>query len=338
MKTILLFKNPALESVTACHQGLGITADSTALSLREQRLDATAYPVSNGEYVWSQLAGPWSDATHVVLEAPFVDAPFLGKLFAAFPNKRFTLVYHSNLGFLAQDGFAGASLPLYMALESQSKNFCVAANSQKLAEAMQAATGLPFTWLPNLYHLPAQTRREREPWRAGHVLNVGLFGASRVLKNWLTATVATMIMARTLGAPVRFHVSTGRDEGAAQSRQNLQAILGLNPAVTLVSVPWLSHDDFLRYLYGLDMLLQPSFTETFNNVTADGCACGVPSVVSPAVGWAPADWIAEPDSAVSIAKVGCALMRNRNAGLEGWKALDAHNQDARLAWTQWLMA
>jgi glycosyltransferase involved in cell wall biosynthesis len=108
--------------------------------------------------------------------------------------------------------------------------------------------------------------------------------------------------------------------------------------VTLVPVPWLSHDDFVRYLYGMDLLLQPSFTETFNNVTADGCACGVPSVVSAAVGWVPQSWMAEPDSALAIANAGCALMRNRNAGLDGWKALDSYNRDARLAWTQWLMA
>ena len=48
--------------------------------------------------------------------------------------------------------------------------------------------------------------------------------------------------------------------------------------------------------------------------------------------------MAEPDSALAIANAGCALMRNRNAGLDGWKALDSYNRDARLAWTQWLMA
>jgi hypothetical protein len=338
MKTLIAFKNPAIDSPTACHQGLGITALNTAMSLRELRIEADAAPIANGENLWGRLAGPWKDYTHIVLEAPFIDSAFLERMFQQFPGKRFTIIYHSNLGFLSHDAFAGKSIPLYVALEKACPNFRLAANSLELSSAIQAATGFPFNYLPNLYHLPSQVRRTRARWQKGQVLHLGLFGAARALKNWLTAGVAAMIISRTLDAPVRFHVSHGRDEGGAATRQNLASLLAMNPQVGLVEVPWLGHDDFRRYLYGMDLLLQPSFSETFNNVTADGCFCGVPSVVSEAIDWAPNNWIAKADSAVSVAKTGCALLRDRNAPAQGWKALDNYNQAAVKAWKDWLQA
>jgi hypothetical protein len=338
MKVLIAFKHPAVESPDACHQGLGVTSLNAALSLREQRIESDALPVSGGEYLWSKLSGDWKDCTHVVLSAPFIDAPFLSKLFRQFPAKTFTLVYHSNLGFLTQDGFAGASIPLYVALEAECPNFSVAANSRELSDAIQAATGHPFRYLPNLYHLPNQVRRTREAWKSGHVLRIGLFGASRVLKNWLTAGVAAMIMSRSLPSPVELHVSAGRDEGAGSTRANLATLVAMNPAVKLVQVPWLGHDDFVRYLYGMDLLFQPSFSETFNGVTADGCSCGVPSVVSEAIDWVPANWIAKADSAVQIARTGEALLKDKKAVQNGWKALDNYNSDAIKRWQQWLKA
>lgn len=338
LKVLIVFKSPAVDSPDACHQGLGVTALNIALSLREQRTEADAFPVANGEYLWSKLNSGWADYTHVVLSAPFIDAPFLRKLFASFPNKRFALCYHSNLGFLSQDRFAGSSLPQFMDLEASSHNFTLASNSPELSRAMRMATGKAFLWLPNLYHLPSQVRRSRLPWKTGSVLHLGLFGAARALKNWLTAGVAAMIMARSLGCMTHLHVSSGRDEGSAATRECLDALLSLNLDVRLVPVPWLGHDDFLRYLYGMDLLLQPSFTETFNNVTADGCFCGVPSVVSEAIDWVPENWIAKADSAVEVASTGCALLRDKRAARNGWRALDAYNRDALRAWSDWLAA
>lgn len=337
MQALVLFKNPAVDSPGACHQGLGVTALNTAMALREQRIAADAFPISNGEYLWKQLAGPWTNYTHVVLEAPFIDAAFLTKLFNAYPSKKFTLIYHSNLGFLSQDAFAGASLPLYVDLESRCRNFTLAANSTELSAGISQATGAPFAYLPNLYHLPSQVSRSRSPWQPGHTLKIGLFGASRTLKNWLTAGAAAMILARRLWAGSELHVNSGRDEGAAATRANLKTLLGMDPdSIKLVEVPWLNHDDFLRYLYGMDLLLQPSFTETFNNVTADGCFCGVPSVVSEAIDWVPRKWIAKADSAVAVADVGMALLKDRKAAARGWKALNAYNTQALKAWGRWL--
>jgi hypothetical protein len=338
MNVLFAYKHPQADNPAACHVGMGVTAMNTAMALREDRLPADARPVANGEYLWAKLNAPsdWPAYTHVVLCAPYLDAAFLGKLVNAFPMVQFALVYHSNLGFLAVDQFAARSLTEFMEIERRSRNFRVAANSAELAQAITGSTGRDFLYLPNVYHLPAVTRRLKGQWKPPMPLHVGLFGAARVLKNWLTAAAAVMILQREIGCLVHLHLNSGRDEGAEGARTGLMALLKLNLGVQVVDVPWLSADDFRRYLYGMDLLLQPSFTESFNNVTADGCSCGVPSVVSDSIAWAPDEWKAKADSATDIASVALRVLRDRNAGSKGQKALDEHNRQAMNEWRGWL--
>jgi Glycosyl transferases group 1 len=333
---LLAFKNPLADDPSSCHVGMGVTAANTVMALREERIQADYRAVTNGEYLWAKLNDEWAHITHVVLCAPFIDAEFVGKMVRNFPLKQFVLVYHSNLGFLAVDRFAAVSLPQFMALEAICANFTVASNSPELATAITGASGHVLTHLPNLYHLPHMTRRTRTPWAAPMHLHVGLFGAARVLKNWLTAAAAVMILQRQANVEVALHVNSRRDEGAEGTRESLTALLQLNPRVRLVEVPWLPVDDFHRYIYGMDLLLQPSFTETFNNVTADGVNCGVPSVVSDAIGWAPKEWQAKADSASELAAAAWRVLADRNAAALGWKALDTHNRSALVEWGKWL--
>lgn len=334
IKVLILFKNPKTDSPTACHQGLGVTSTHLTMALRELKITTDCFPISNGEYLWTKLNSDWSTYTHIVLCAPFIDAIFLSKLFNNFHTKKFTVVYHSNLGFLSQDRFAVHSLGLYLDLENIYNNFHVASNSQILSDSIKVASGKNLIYLPNLFHLPSIVNRTQH--KLGTSLNIGLFGAARVLKNWLTAGVASMIIANSLNVNVNLHISTSRDEGAANTRENLNDLINLNPKVKIIEIPWLDHDDFVRHLYGMDLLLQPSFTETFNNVTAEGASCGIPSVVSNAITWVPDYWKAEADNALSIAKVGISLLKNKNAGKDGWKALNKYNKNASQVWLKWL--
>jgi hypothetical protein len=82
----------------------------------------------------------------------------------------------------------------------------------------------------------------------------------------------------------------------------------------------------------MHLLLQPSYTESFNVVTADGAAEGVPSVVSHAIEWAPRNWKAQVDDAGHIARVGVRLLRSRWAASLGFAALTRHNRRAMRMW------
>jgi hypothetical protein len=87
----------------------------------------------------------------------------------------------------------------------------------------------------------------------------------------------------------------------------------------------------------MNLLLQPSFTESFNMVSADGVAQGVPSVVSDAIEWVPKNWQARADDACDIANVGISLLFDPTAAAEGRVALVKHNRMALQAWTDYLV-
>jgi hypothetical protein len=82
----------------------------------------------------------------------------------------------------------------------------------------------------------------------------------------------------------------------------------------------------------MHLLMQPSYTESFNMVTADGVAEGVPSVVSEAIDWAPEHWKAMMDDVLDIARVGRYLLSDPYAQREGLDALKSHNSEGLLSW------
>jgi hypothetical protein len=86
----------------------------------------------------------------------------------------------------------------------------------------------------------------------------------------------------------------------------------------------------------MHLLIQPSYTETFNVVTADGVAEGIASVVSPAIGWVPDYWKADPESIEDIARVGTLLLNYRQTGQDGFNSLTRHNKLGTDTWINWL--
>jgi len=84
------------------------------------------------------------------------------------------------------------------------------------------------------------------------------------------------------------------------------------------------------------LLLQPSYTESFNMVTADGVAEGVPSVVSEAIDWAPEHWKAKSDDVLDIARIGRHLLSDTRAAHDGYEALQHHNCEGLKAWMGYL--
>ncbi len=338
MRTIIAFKNPKADNPQACHVGLGVTAGNAADVLVERGFQAEAIPVVDGYYLRNKLrANAWPGLTHVVFCAPYIDTPFLESLCREFRAIRFAVVFHSNVGFLQADKWAVKVMREQMELERRIPNFHLAGNCRKFCQAVQSAYGAPCTLLPNLYFLHGPIERQRALW-TGPELHIGIFGATRILKNLMTAAWASLQIGRDLNAITKIHLSTGREEGGAGVMQSVQEMCSGLSRVELIQEPWLPWLEFRRVMRRMHLLMQPSFTESFNGVTADGIAEGVPSVVSPAINWVPPSWIANPDSATEIAAAGKRLLRDRNAPRDGYRALVRHNDRSLQAWKQYLDA
>jgi hypothetical protein len=331
VKVVLAYKNFAANR-NISHIGLGVTALNTAKSLRAEGVDASVRAILSAADLRNGLRS--EPASHVVISAPWIATHDLAALSAEFPGTKFAVVCHSNLGFLQADPNAMRLLREGLELRRTTWNFRMAANCERLALWAHSAYGVPCQELPNLYHLDALP-----PPRAGYTggtLRIGAFGATRALKNLLTAAGAALALATRLRSDLEFWISSGRSEGAGSVTDAVRQMLQGVAHVKLVENGWQSWPQFRQTVRHMHLLLQPSYTESFNVVTADGVAEGVASVVSDAITWAPASWKAPVDDAGEMARVGEKLLKSRWAVRRGLAALRSHNRRGLSLWRDFL--
>lgn len=334
MSVILAYKNFAANR-NISHIGLGVAAINTAKVLRREGIKTEVWPIVSAADLRARLrATPASD---VIVSAPWIPSLELQQLSNDFPETQFAVNCHSNVGFLQADRNGMRLVRELMELEMATANVHLAGNSRRFCDWVRAAFGAPCAYLPNLYYVEGETAAR--PVFAGGTLRIGVFGATRPLKNLMSAAGAALEIARTLRVPLELWLSAGRAEGGgdgilAAVREMLQGL----PHVSLVMNGWQTWPSFRRTISHMNLLLQPSYTESFNMVTADGVAEGVPSVVSSAIDWAPHDWKANVDDVVDIARVGRRLLYDPRAALDGMKALQAYVRDGLHSYERFLQA
>ena len=338
MQVILAYKNFAANRAIS-HIGLGVTALNAAKSLRAEGIEAAVWPITSAADLSNQLKvarQTASPATHVVVSAPWLSTPDLAQLCADHPETQFAVNCHSNLGFLQADPSAMRLVREGIDLERCTWNFHVAANCYRLTRWVEAAYFAPCQHLPNMYYLDGiEAKRERY---TGGTLRIGAFSATRALKNLMTAAGAAVEIANGFRADLEFWVSAGRNEGGGSVIDAVRQMTNGLPHVKLIENGWQTWPQFRQTVRHMHLLLQPSYTESFNVVTADGVAEGVPSVVSEAIRWAPDSWKAKVDDAGDIARVGRRLLTSRRAPRQGLAALKKHNSRSMRIWKEFLFA
>jgi len=103
----------------------------------------------------------------------------------------------------------------------------------------------------------------------------------------------------------------------------------------LIRHDWQTWDGFIKLIGEMDLLIQVSYTESFNLITADGILMGVPSVVSPVIWWAPDEWKADPDDTMNVAETGIKLLTTPQNYL-GYSALEKNNKKSLKYWLEFL--
>lgn len=332
---VITYKNfPVAHHVS--HIGLGVSALNTAKVLRENGIAADVWPILNAKDLANRIASANPRPSHVVIAAPWLPTLDLQALLVfRYPDVQFAVTCHSNVGFLSADPHAITNFRQDLDLEQGSLNFACAGNSRRFVTFIKSSYQRPCIWLPNLYYFEECAASPRRPWSGG-TIRIGSFGAVRPLKNNLSAAAAALEIAERMHTNVEFHISVGRVEGGYTVVRAIEAMLSGSPRVTLKKDEWFQWPQFRSLVRSMHLLIQPSFSETFNMVTADGAAESIPSVVSDAIDWAPDDWKAEVDSADSIARIGRRLLSDEFAGPEGFAALQAHDAAGLVAWKQWL--
>jgi glycosyltransferase involved in cell wall biosynthesis len=222
----------------------------------------------------------------------------------------------------------------YADLTNDFPNLHVAGNSASFVDWFSEAYDVKMLLLPDLYSIGPM--EHRKPWKHPRVLNVGAFGALRSEKNLPSATAAALIMQRRLNVQVRFHMNQGGERKGGNILATIDQMSQGIPGFDVFKHRWTDWKQFIKLVQGMDLLIQPSYTESFNLVTADGIACGVPTVVSEAIRWAPGSWKADSDDPNDIAEVGLKLLANPEERWEGRRVLIDHNERGLKLWQVFL--
>lgn len=318
------------------HIGLGVSASLNAQVLTANVGPAIVLPARHNVDIVKGIEDynriHESKLTHVIVSAPWLSIRDLRAMAHHYKHIKFTVVSHSNVGFLQADPNGVRLLRDGLALSKELPNFQIAGNSQKFVDWMREAYDAKVGLLPNMY--PSSTPAKK--WD-GKVIKIGAFGAVRPQKNLMTAAAAAIAIGRELNRPVEFYYNSGRDEGGGGTiayaiYQMCQGV----PNFKLDRVAWRPHSEFKKVIGEMDLLIQVSYTESFNMVTADGIDCGVPSVTSTAIYWVPDSWKADSDDALSVARVGVRLLTHMRLRKEGIVALKKYNKKALKCWRSYL--
>ncbi|MEO7735987.1 MAG: hypothetical protein ABIY55_33835, partial [Kofleriaceae bacterium] len=241
------------------HVGLGVTAQYTAKTLRNHGVWAEVWPSRSAKALAERLRHTQSQAdvrrdvrpTHVILSAPWMATNDVASLAAEYAEIVFVVLSHSSVGFLSADPHAIRLLRETADLQLSSHNVFVGGNSKKFTDWATEAWGVNAVWLPNLYCSDETFPHHHVRWQGGP-LRLGLFGANRPLKNFLSSAAAAVELARRLRVPIELLLSSGRDEGG--NTRALEELTEHIPNLRVTRTGWLPWASFRRLLRTVDLV------------------------------------------------------------------------------------
>lgn len=337
------------------HIGLGVTATTTMKTLRRNGINAETWACRDAKDLANRL---YADVrghhdlrhcpiTHVIVSAPsWVQPENFHGLCLAYPNIEFVQLNHSGVGFLSIDKNGIKNIRACLDLTVQLHNMRVAGNNRRFVDSIDRSLdiGVPCLYLPNLYDTHSFVSPYVWPRPMGHLIKIGSFGAWRPWKNQLTAGLAAVQIANQLGVELELYINTGRTEGYTGQRmgESRKELFDNLRGHKIVEVKWERWAKFRHTVGQMHLLLQPSYSETFNVVSADGISQGIATVGADSIEWLPDNWKADCDDPGDIARTGIGLLNDRHAvedargklveyahvGLHRWKSYLNGNQKA----------
>ena len=212
----------------------------------------------------------------VIIEAIWVVPEKFKVLQDLHPDVKWVVRLHSELPFLSNEGIAIEWLKDY----TKYKNVFIASNSEVFIKSFQPIVKEHIIYMPNYYNITKSIVKPNINPEFEKVLNIGLFGAIRPMKNSLTQAIGAMIYADKVGKILHLHINTERVEQKGENAlKNIKALFKGTPH-KLVEHKWLKHSQFVKLVSTMDLGLQVSLSETYNIVSADFVNQLVPVVTS----------------------------------------------------------
>ena len=240
--------------------------------------------------------------THVIIEALWVVPEKFTVLSKLHPNVEWIIRLHSELPFLAGEGIALDWIGSY----SLHKNIKIGVNAPRMMNEVIEYLKTKGSYNDNIIYMPnyypqdyTYSKKKKDEY-----LDIGCFGAVRLLKNHMVQAMAAIKAANKMGKKLRFHVNIGRIE--MQGGPVMHNLLALFEGIegsghTLINHPWVPREEFLKICAKMDVGMQCNFSETFNIVGADLISQGIPLVGSKEIPWLPRILRTDPTDSDKIA-------------------------------------
>lgn len=264
----------------------------------------------------------------VIIEAIWVTPLKFHVLRKLHPRVRWVVHLHSDIPFIAQEGMSVTWIKGYL-----ENDIGLISNSKELIKAIELSFGIEgcIFYLPNCYQVEKFKPRIHTP-----PLDIGCFGAIRPLKNQLIQACAAIAYANSERRFMNFHINSSRIEGGDAILKNMRALFR-GSKHELVEHDWHSHHDFIRLIKRMDLVMQVSYTETFNIVAADSISSGVPVVASPEIDWLATRSTADPNSIEDIISTVGLAIRSRLLLRENRARLRLYAYCAKRKWIRFIL-
>ena len=258
----------------------------------------------------------------VIVEAIKLSPDDFKRLFLKHPKVRFYIHIHSNIPFLVVEGHS-----MHRLIEARDLGVGVIFNDNRSAACFEGSFYLPNIYSASKYPIKSESKNDS--------LSIVCAGSLRPMKNQVTQALAAIKYGNEVGKKVNFYCNMSRSEGGEEVKMALKGVFQFNKNHNLVSIPWLEHKDFLKFLTEMDLGMQVSLSESFNIVAADYCYSGLPMVVSSEIRWASKNVVADTGDVDNIVE---KLSTCHNYTEESREGLELMNADAVRRWNDFVEA
>jgi len=273
----------------------------------------------------------------VIIEALWVVPTKFIELKRLHPNVKWIIRVHSKIPFLAGEGNAIE----WINKCSRMKNVFVSLNSEEAHKDFlnyfnerdpMGYLAKKLVYLPNYYPVKDVSKRPE----GVTMLDVGCFGAIRLMKNPVTQAFAAIRYAESIGKRLQFHVNSGRIEHGMSTLTNMRALFApFRGKHTLVEHEWMEREIFLSMVRAMDIGLQMSLSESFNIVAADFVSEDVPMVTSREIDWMPEYFTTDATSVEKIVEAMDRTLKYRpflGIGHNAKKSLRKYVEESERIW------
>ena len=222
----------------------------------------------------------------VIIEALWVTGKKLRELvsISRYKNIKWVIRVHSNIGFLAVESYAFRYINSY--LEINNRNIIISFNNTDFNKNMSDIYRHNFKYLPNIVSI-VPPHKDTLGKHNHTILNIGCFGAPRILKNQLFQAMCAIEVANRLGISLHFHINGDIQNPHNSVLSNMIELFKKSGRHKLLIHGWMEHDIFNNIIRRMDIGLQTSYTESFNIIVADFILNDVPIIVSDSITWMP---------------------------------------------------